>query len=415
LRKRIGLKDVRALPPNSEIWDVAVTGFGARRQRSEGVAYIVLYRSREGRQRRYTIGRHDEPWTPDLAREEATRILGLVAHGADPAADKSARRQSITVGELCDQYLQDTEAGRLLTRARRPKAASTLATDRGRANAHVKPLLGGLPVASVTPQDIDKFMQAVAEGRTRKRVKSGRKRGIRDITGGAGTASRTVGLLGAIFSYAVRRRMREDNPVRNVVRPADGRRERRLSESEYALFGECLRRAEATDIWPPACAMARFLALTGWRSGEALALRWQDLDLERRTATLPTSKTGKSMRALSVAACDRLRSLPRTSPLVFPASRGKSNMNGFRKMWNRIGKLADLPTDITPHVLRHSFASLASDLGYSESTIGTLIGHKGQSITSRYVHSADSVLLAAADAISAKTLALMDTLSVGHA
>jgi integrase len=77
-------------------------------------------------------------------------------------------------------------------------------------------------------------------------------------------------------------------------------------------------------------------------------------------------------------------------------------------VWNRIGKLADLPTDITPHVLRHSFASLASDLGYSEITIGTLIGHKGQSITSRYVHSADSVLLAAGDAIATKTLALMN-------
>jgi integrase len=114
------------------------------------------------------------------------------------------------------------------------------------------------------------------------------------------------------------------------------------------------------------------------------------------------------MRPLSIAACELLRSVPRTSDLVFPASRGTGKMNGFRKVWNRIGKLADLPTDITPHVLRHSFASLASDLGYSEITIGTLIGHKGQSITSRYVHSADSVLLAAGDAIATKTLALMN-------
>ena len=161
--------------------------------------------------------------------------------------------------------------------------------------------------------------------------------------------------------------------------------------------------------------MARFLALTGWRSGEAMALRWDMADLDRRTATLPTSKTGRSMRPLSLAACDLLRSVPRTSDLVFPASRGTGKMNGFRKMWNRIGKLADLPVDVTPHVLRHSFASLAADLGYSEITIGTLIGHKNQSITSRYVHAADDVLLAAADKIATKTLALMDARSVADA
>ena len=62
---------------------------------------------------------------------------------------------------------------------------------------------------------------------------------------------------------------------------------------------------------------------------------------------------------------------------------------------------------MTPHVLRHSFASLASDLGYSEPTIAALIGHKGQTMTSRYVHAADAVLLAAADAIAAHTLKSM--------
>jgi integrase len=64
-------------------------------------------------------------------------------------------------------------------------------------------------------------------------------------------------------------------------------------------------------------------------------------------------------------------------------------------------------TKVTPHVLRHSFASLASDLGYSEPTIASLIGHAGRSVTSRYVHSADAVLLAAADAVVARTLSLM--------
>jgi integrase len=82
-------------------------------------------------------------------------------------------------------------------------------------------------------------------------------------------------------------------------------------------------------------------------------------------------------------------------------------MSGFRKMWDRIANMVELPAEVTPHVLRHSFASLAADLGYSELTIAVLVGHKGQTITSRYVHSADAVLLAAADAVAHHTTELM--------
>jgi integrase len=136
-------------------------------------------------------------------------------------------------------------------------------------------------------------------------------------------------------------------------------------------------------------------------------LRWSEVDLDRRTATLVDTKTGKSMRPLSRAACDLLRRLPRVSGLVFPATRGDTPMAGFPKLWRRIAKLGNLPADITPHTLRHSFASLAGDLHYSEPTIAALIGHKGLTVTSRYIHSADAVLLAAADAVAERTAELM--------
>jgi integrase len=191
------------------------------------------------------------------------------------------------------------------------------------------------------------------------------------------------------------------------MRPADGRRERRLSDLEYAGLGTALRRAKEESIWPPAISAVRFLALTGWRSGEAMGLRWSDIDLSRRTATLSDTKTGKSVRPLSNAACDTLRAMDQMGDLVFPPTRGDGTMTGFRKLWNRITKLGGLPEDITPHTLRHSFASLAGDLGYSETTIAALIGHKGASVTSRYVHAADSVLLAAADAVAEETAVRM--------
>jgi integrase len=112
------------------------------------------------------------------------------------------------------------------------------------------------------------------------------------------------------------------------------------------------------------------------------------------------------MQALLTVACTVLRTLDQTVDLVFPNKVGEV-MVGYRKSWLKIAKRGDLPADITPHVLRHSFASLAGDLGYSEGTIATLIGHKGHSITSRYVHTADAVLLAAVDAMANQTMKLM--------
>jgi integrase len=162
-------------------------------------------------------------------------------------------------------------------------------------------------------------MHDVAEGKTAQRVKLAKKRALSNVRGGKGTASRTLGLLGAIFAYAEAKRMIAENPVRGVTRFADGKRERRLSDTEYTALGTGLakvaeppppRKDEKPSkavMWPAAIAAGSFLALTGWRSGEALTLRWGMVDLARRTARLKDTKTGESLRPLSAAACDVLR------------------------------------------------------------------------------------------------------------
>ena len=67
------------------------------------------------------------------------------------------------------------------------------------------------------------------------------------------------------------------------------------------------------------------------------------------------------------------------APWCFRRRVAKTRMAGFPKLWARIAKLGRLPADVTPHTLRHSFASLAGDLGYSEPTIAALVGHKARS------------------------------------
>jgi integrase len=407
MRKTIGVRKISKLKPGQKLWDTQVKGFHARCQTAGNVSYMLFYRTKEGRPRWHTIGRHGSPWTPDMARAEAKRVLGQVVDGADPVADKQFDRNAATVSELCELYLADAEAGRLLIgKKRRPKKASTLTTDRGRIERHIKPLLGKLKIAAVTTNDVETFMQNVAVGKTAGRIRTAKKRGVANVRGGNGAASRTVGLLGGIFTYAVRKGLRSSNPVQGVVRFADGERDRRLTEGEYKLFGDALAKAEDAGIWPPAVAMARFLALTGWRLSEPLELRRREIDLVRRAAFLQDTKTDKSIRPLSNAACDLLRGLTFAGERAFPATRGDGPMS-FRKQWDRVMALGGLPDDVTPNVLRHSFASLAGDLGYSELMIAALIGHRKGTVTSKYVHSAHLVLLTAADAVADRTAELM--------
>src|SRR4029077_3596540 len=94
----IPIKAVQALHQGETIWDDAVRGFGCRRQR-RAPTYILKCRA-GGRQRFVTIGPHGSPWTPDTARKEAKRLLGLVASGRDPAP---AGRD--TLGAVARDYL----------------------------------------------------------------------------------------------------------------------------------------------------------------------------------------------------------------------------------------------------------------------------------------------------------------------
>src|SRR4051794_30151688 len=149
-RTRIGLREVRALNHGEIIWDASVPGFAARRQAGSAVAYILKYRTLDGRRQRwYTIGRHGAPWTPEMARKRAQEVLGEVAKGGDPAAEKLTRRKAKTVAELCDTYMADALAGRVLKRNGVSKRGSTLTIDKGRIERHIKPLLGSHSVLAI--------------------------------------------------------------------------------------------------------------------------------------------------------------------------------------------------------------------------------------------------------------------------
>lgn len=415
MAKRITKRTVDSLKRGQIVWDETMPGFGVRCLLSGRKSYVLKYRAgsgRRARQRWLTIGMHGAPWTADGARREAARKLGEAHLGSDPAAHRDEERVAETVAELCDQYLDAAETGKLLTRRGVPKKASTLATDRGRIERHIKPLLGELRVRDLIRLDIEKFRNAVRSGKTAADIRTG-PRGRAIVEGGAGTATRTLGLLGAIFAYAVQRGLRDDNPVHGVSRDTYQRRRRFLTSDEYQRLGAVLSAYEAeAGPWPAAAAI-RLISGTGARKGEIENLRWSEIDFDRFVLRLADTKTGESLRPLSGPAVDLLQSLPRLegSDFVFPATRGDGHYQALPKVFRKIAADAEL-TDVTLHTLRHSFASVANELGYTEPTIAAMLGHRLNSTTSRYVHHLDTVLIAAAGRVGQHIKTMMNPVAM---
>lgn len=145
----------------------------------------------------------------------------------------------------------------------------------------------------------------------------------------------------------------------------------------------------------------RFMLLTGIRKTALLALRWEDVDLERAFLVLrgKAAKSGKTQSIpLSPGAVQVLKSIHRTdSPFVWPGKGGEQRAD-FQRMGRRLRDKAGLPKNFRPcHGLRHCFASwLASSGQVDLYTLQRLLTHGSSAMTARYAHLADDALKRAA-------------------
>ena len=141
-----------------------------------------------------------------------------------------------------------------------------------------------------------------------------------------------------------------------------------------------------------------------------------DVDLEHSCLRLSQSKEGFSVRAIGLPVVEFLQQerVYADGSYVFPGWGYDNAFGAFPNQWDAIFKGSPLD-GVTAHVLRHSFASLANDLGYTEITIAALIGHSKGTMTSKYVHTLDTSLVMAADTIAGYVQGLLDGEEFRHA
>ena len=256
----ITVRSVLALKPRSALWDgghrLAVKGFGVRRQ-SGGAVYVIKC-SVLGRQRFVTIGRHGSPWTPERARREAKRMLGLFASGADPQAERKGARAKAadTLGRIAGDYLEYAK--------RKQRPGSYRETER-----HL--LVNWRPLHALSIFDL------------RRRHVAGRLAAI-ESERGAVTAARARAALSAMFNWAIREGYElAGNPVAGTNRPAEPKsRSRVLADAELAAIWRACRDDAYGRI-------VRLLMLTGQRRDEVGGMRWSEIEGERWT--LPAERT----------------------------------------------------------------------------------------------------------------------------
>jgi integrase len=371
------------------------------------MSYVVVYRAGSGRGspvRRFTIANVGKA-TPEAARKRASGILGAVAQGRDPAAEKAAERGTLTIAALADRFMSEH-----VEQKRKP---GTVAFYRHLLDKIIKPELGGSKADKVTRAQVAKL-----HGKLKATPFQ---------------ANRVLAAIGTMYAFAGRSGIVAEgiNPARRIEHFKEHRRERFLTGEELMRLGAAIRDAETsgipwnvdetkpkakhlpkanqrfTKISPFAAAAIRLLLFTGCRLREVLHLEWKQVDLERGLLLLADSKTGRKTVILNVPALAILAGLDRLGSYVVPGDDPDKPRADLKRPWEAVAKHAGLH-GVRLHDLRHTYASFGAGGGLGLPIIGKLLGHTQAATTQRYAHLDADPLRRATEAIGGRIAAALD-------
>lgn len=388
-------------------FDTEVRGFHVRVFPSGRKVFAFRYRDPAGgkppKYHRLTIGDYG-PLTPDQARDVARRHRTAVDQDENPARERQARRDAMTVDEAMGAFLEH-----LATERSTRHAAET----RRLLEAHIAPPKGGRLRYGKTPTEAPKSRPKPERGATEnwgpRPVASitradvvGVHRALKDTPV---LANRVMAALSALFAFAqgwLGSAALPTNPVEPMPRYKERRRGRVLSDADAARLGTALRELEKADALPwQGIQLVRLLFLTGMRRSEATRLRWAEVDLKRGRLVLGDSKTGESVRPLGAPAVELLAALPRDrrSPYVFPSLTSPARPYALLgEQWPTIRTAAKLE-GLRLHDLRHDTATEAG-MRYPAAVLMAITGHTTLATASRYTHQHEDPTKRAADAVA---------------
>ena len=249
---------------------------------------------------------------------------------------------------------------------------------------------GSTPITDITEDDVDRALEALV---ARGKVKPGRNGQPATPTGeplAGSTVNRFISTLAGIFKYArrVRALPRSHTPptrgIEKAPEPVDPDKYFRPEEVENLL-----KVARVLDQkWRKLPALIVLGFHTGLRVGNLLDLKWRDIDLEARTATVAVTKNGRPHIAPLTDRClEELLRLRKGQPdeRVFKSHLNDKPFN-YRTLWGKVCKEAGYEGR-TFHWLRHGCGSALATAGVSQAQIMQVMGHRTLVASARYMHS----------------------------
>ena len=343
--------------------DSAIPGFGLR-VTSGGAKSFIVEKRINGKVKRMTLGRYGN-LTVEQARKEAQKVLGKVASGGDPIAEKKELQvKSATLIDVFEDYFT----------TRKDLKESTIKDYRRHLNGSFKDWQNK-PVI-----EISKDMVEIRHQELGKRSPA--------------RANGAMRVLRAVFNHAIAKF--EDAKGRPIIsfNPVDRISQNRAwykverrqtiikAHQLYSWYQATLSlQAETTRDY------LHLLLFTGLRRSEASRMKWDDIDFQDKTLVIPETKNHQPH---TLPLSDFLESLlkrryeARESPYVFPSESEEGYLKEPKFAVKKVAEESGVP--FTLHDLRRTFVTIAESLDIPAYALKKLLNHKDPNdVTAGYI------------------------------